>query len=93
MEVRFLISARNDLAHLREHYRMTLPLHGRVGQMHLRDALAMIRRDPEVGIPLPFSAGLRAVQVPFLPFALIYRVNERRVEFLRLLPLDQAARP
>jgi len=93
MELRFLVSARNDLAALREHYRSTLPPEARVGQMHLFEALAMIKRNPDIGLPLPSPAGLRALRVPFLPFALIYRVDGPRVEFLRLFRLDQSVRP
>ena len=93
MELRFLISARHDLAALREHYRSTLPSDARIGQMHLFEALAAIKRNPDVGLPLPAPAGLRAFRVPFLPFALIYRVDGPRVEFLRLFRLDQSVRP
>ena len=93
MEARFLISARNDLAALRDHYRRTLPAEARVGQMHLFEALAAIKRNPEIGLPLPAPSGLRAFRVPFLPFALIYRVKGGRVEFLRLRRLDQSVRP
>lgn len=93
MELRFLISTRNDLAALREHYRSTLPPDARIGQMHLFEALAAIQRNPELGLPLAAPAGLRAFRVPFLPFALIYRVEAGRVEFLRLFRLDQSVRP
>jgi plasmid stabilization system protein ParE len=93
MELRFLISARNDLAHLRDHYRLTLPANCRDGQHHLRETLALLRRDPEVGMPLPSPPGLRAVPVPLLPFVLIYRATGRRVDVLRLMRLDHRESP
>jgi hypothetical protein len=93
MELRFLTSARNDLAALRDHYRQTLPPGSRIGQMHLSEALTLLKRNPEAGLPLPSPKGVRALSIPFLPFALIYRVSGTRVEFLRVCRLGQSGTP
>lgn len=93
MEQRFLISARNDLAALRDHYRRTLPPGMRHGQRHLSEALHRLACDPEAGMPLPSPGGLRAMALPIIPFVLIYRINGTRIEFLRLCRLGQAGNP
>jgi hypothetical protein len=92
MELRFLTSARNDLAALRDHYRQTLPPGSRIGQMHLTEALTLLRRNPEAGIPLPSPRGVRALSMPFVPFVLIYRMTGRSMEFLRICRVDQSDR-
>jgi plasmid stabilization system protein ParE len=84
MEQRFLTSARNDLAALREHYRMTLPPTTRQGQTHLSAALRLLASNPEAGVPLSQPSGVRALAVPMTPFTLIYRIVGTRIEFLRL---------
>lgn len=93
MELRFLTSARNDLAALRDHYRQTLPPGSRIGQMHLTEALALLRRNPEAGFPLPAPRGVRALSMPFVPFVLIYRVTARGIDFLRICRIGQSDRP
>ncbi|WP_158241764.1 type II toxin-antitoxin system RelE/ParE family toxin [Tabrizicola sp. TH137] len=93
MEQRFLISARNDLAALRDHYRRTLPPGLRHGQKHLSEALNRLADNPEAGIPLPSPQGLRALALPIIPFVLIYRIRGSRIEFLRLCGMGQAGRP
>lgn len=93
MEQRFLISARNDLAALRDHYRRTLPPGLRHGQRHLSEALKRLAENPEAGIALPSAHGLRAMVLPIIPFVLIYRIRGTRIELLRLCRLGQADRP
>lgn len=93
MEQRFLISARNDLAALRDHYRRTLPPGLRHGQRHLSDTLDRISDNPEAGMALPSCPGVRAIVLPIIPFVLIYRIKGTRIEFLRLFRLGQAERP
>ncbi|MBD1203841.1 MAG: type II toxin-antitoxin system RelE/ParE family toxin [Rhodobacteraceae bacterium] len=93
MEQRFLISARNDLAALREHYRRTLPPGLRHGQRHLAEALKRLAENPEAGIALPSPQGLRALALPIIPFVLIYRIRGTRIEFLRLCRVGQPDRP
>ena len=93
MEQRFLISARNDLAALRDHYRRTLPPGLRHGQRHLSEALRRLAENPEAGIALPSSHGLRAMVLPIIPFVLIYRIRGTRVELLRLCRMGQPGKP
>lgn len=93
MQQRFLISARNDLSALRDHYRRTLPPGLRHGQRHLAEALERLSENPEAGTSLPFCPGVRAMALPIIPFALIYRIRGTRIEFLRLCRLGQADRP
>ena len=93
MEQRFLLSARNDLAALRDHYRRTLPPGLRHGQRHLSDALRRLAENPEAGHPLPSPPGLRALVLPIIPFVLIYRIRGSGIEFLRLCRIGQSGRP
>ena len=93
MELRFLTSARNDLAGLRDHNRQTRPAGSRIGQMHLTEALTLLRRNPEAGMPLPSPRGVRALSMPFVPFVLIYRMTGRSMEFLRVCRIDHSDRP
>lgn len=93
MKQRFLISARNDLAALREHYRRTLPPGLRHGQRHLSDALHRLAENPEAGIALPSPHGVRAMMLPIIPFVLLYRIRGTRIELLRLCRLGQSDRP
>jgi plasmid stabilization system protein ParE len=93
MEMRFVISARNDLAALRDHYRRTLPPGLRHGQRHLSEALRRLANDPEAGVALPSPQGLRALKVPIIPFLLIYRIRGSQIEMLRLCHLGQADTP
>ena len=90
MELRFLTSARNDRAALRDHYRQTLPTGSRIGQMHLTEALTLLRRNPEAGLPLLSPKGVRVLSMPFVPFVLIYRITATGVEFLRVCRLGQS---
>lgn len=90
MRLSVLTAARNDLSLLRDHYRATLPPAHRIGQTHFSEAMATLARNPQAGIPLSVAEGLRFLPIRFVPFALVYREAGRRVDVLRVMPVDQA---
>jgi hypothetical protein len=83
MELVYLLSARDDLAQLRRHYRAAgVPSDGPAADIRLaRQALCAAVRPRLADGPLP---GLREMPLPRTPFRMVCRVTSSRIEVLRI---------
>lgn len=83
MELVFLPSARDDLAHLRRHYREAAPPDGDPSAdiRLVRQALTATVRPRLADGPIP---GLREMAIPRTPFSLTCRIVENRIEVLHI---------
>ncbi len=90
MKLVFLPSARDDLAHLRRHYRDAAPPDGDpAADMRLvRQALTAAVRPRLADGPI---AGLREMPIPRTPFSLVCRMVENRIEVLHIRRADHSA--
>ena len=87
MELVFLPSARDDLAHLRRHYRDSAPADGDPSSdiRLLRQALTASVRPRLADGPVP---GLREVAIPRTPFSATCRIIGNRIEVLHIRRKD-----
>jgi plasmid stabilization system protein ParE len=78
-----LPAAVHDLAWVKSYYDRVFPEGAARARPRLRAGFRLIRENPHVGHPTG-HAGIREFPLPRMPFSVIYRIGETRIEILRV---------
>ncbi len=84
MQLVFLPSTRSDLSWMRTYYTSVFPPGANRAAEHYRMACSVIRNNPLIGHPVEDMPGVREFPIHRMPFSVIYRVVDDRIEVLRI---------
>lgn len=83
MKLVYLKTSKPDLAWYRLYYQSIFPEGGgRASKQYLR-AIANVLDNPRIGHPLD-EEGTREYSIPRIPFSIIYRISDDRIEIMRI---------
>ena len=83
MKIVYLASARDDLVWMRRYYVEIFPEGASKAQKQFRATENILGSNPEIGHPTEWDR-VREFSIPNIPFSVIYRIKEGRVEVLRI---------
>ena len=84
MNLVFLPSTRSDLLWMRTYYTSIFPAGAKRAVEHYRITCRVIRENPLIGQPVEDMSGVREFTIQRTPFSVIYRINNDRIEVLRI---------
>lgn len=83
MKIVYLASARDDFVWMRRYYVEVFPEGASKARNQFRATESLLRLNPEIGHPTERDS-VREFAMPNIPFSVIYRIRERRIEALRI---------
>lgn len=83
MEIVYLASARDDLVWMCRYYVEVFPEDASKAGKPFRAAETVLRLNPEIGHLTEWDR-VREFSIPNIPFSVIYRIKEGRIEVLRI---------
>ena len=83
MKVAYSEIAKSDLAWFRVYYRSIFPAGAQSASKQFRRTIANLLANPYIGHPVG-DEDMREYSVPRMPFSIIYRIAEDRIEVARI---------
>jgi plasmid stabilization system protein ParE len=83
VKVVYLASARDDLVWMHRYYVDVFPEGASKARKQFRATENILGSNPEIGHPTEWDS-VREFSIPNIPFSVIYRIKEGRIEVLRI---------
>ncbi len=85
MKIIYLASASPDLRWFKQYYMRVFPAGRENADKHFLATQTTLKNNPLIGHPSESVAGAREFSIARTPFSFIYRVQEDRIEVLRVI--------